>query len=275
MKSIQSITKTVIAFALLFMGACDPIEDRDVLENSFVPDNIDLEVIQTADGKGNGLTLKMNTPGVIGYWDYLIDKKYTDVVNDVIFPIPGTHTFTYHVATPYISNGNPASREFVTKSIEVTIEVLDQPLPDAYYKLVGDELEGKTWVFDGTGGDNGLWWFMSDPNNPWGLWWNAGGTCCPPPDVSGRMVFDLDGAANFTYYANAEDAGTKGSFSFNGDYSKIYIGGGLNLLGAGANGSGNNAGEYKVVELTSDRMVLHTGTNNAGTGWTWVFVPAE
>lgn len=274
MKAIKNITTLVVAGAMVFMSACEPIEERDLLKNSFNPDQIELEVIQTAGGKGNGLTLKMNTPGVIGYWDYLIDKKYTDVVHDVIFPIPGTHTFTYRVATPFISDGDPGNSQVITKSIDVTIEVLDQPLPEAYYDLVGEDLGGKAWVFDGAGGDNGEWWFMSDPANPWGLWWNAGGTCCPPADVDGKMVFDLDGAANFIYYADAGSAGSVGSFSFNANYTKLYIGGGRNLLGATEQGSGNNSGEYTIVELTADRLVLHTNTNNAGTGWTWVFIPA-
>ncbi|HYF67743.1 MAG TPA: hypothetical protein VD884_06390 [Ohtaekwangia sp.] len=272
MKTIKIITTFFIG-AMVFMSACDPIEERDTLKNSFNPDHIELEVIQTADGKGNGLTLKMNTPGVIGYWDYLIDKKYSDVVNDVIFPIPGTHTFTYRVATPHISGGNPANQEYISKTIDVTIEVLDQPLPQAYYDLIGDNLEGKTWVFDGTANDGGQWFFMSDPANPWGLWWNAGGTGSHPTDVDGKMVFDLDGGANFIYYANEEAEGSEGSFSFNGTYTKLFIGGGVNVLGAKEHGSGNNNGEYTIVELTPDRLVLHTGTNNAGTGWTWVFIP--
>ena len=275
MKAIKNLTRLVVAGAMVFMGACDPIEDRDTLQNSFDPSQIELEVIQTAGGKGNGLTLKMNTPGVTGYWDYLIDRKFTDVVNNVVFPIPGTHTFTYTVATPFITGGDLANSEVISKTIEVTIDELDQPLPQAYYDLVGDQLEGKTWVFDGAGGDEGQWWFMSDPGNPWGLWWNAGGTCCAPADVGGRMVFDLDGAANYTYFVNSGSAGSVGSFSFNGTYSKLFIGGGLNLLGASEQGSGNNGGEYTIVELTADRLVLHTGANNAGTGWTWVFVPAQ
>src|SRR5690606_7672169 len=94
----------------------------------------------------------------------------------------------------------PGNTEVVVKTIDVTVDVLDQPLPQAYYNLIGSELQGKTWVFDGTGGDEGLWWFMSDPSNPWGLWWNAGGTCCPPPDAGGKIVFDLDGGANYKYY---------------------------------------------------------------------------
>ena len=274
MKVIKNITTLVAAGAMVILSACEPIEDRELLTNSFHPDDIQLEVIQTADGKGNGLTLRMNTPGVIGYWDYLIEKKYSDVVNDIVFPIPGKHTFTYTVSTPYITGGNPGNREVISKSIEVDIQVLDQPLPQAYYDLVGEDLGGKTWVFDGAGGDGKEWWFMSDPNNPWGLWWNAGGTCCAPADVSGKMVFDLDGAANLTYYKTPDAEGSKGSFSFNGSYTKLFVAGGINLLGASEQGSGNNNGEYTIVELTADRLVLHTDSNNAGTGWTWVFVPA-
>ncbi len=265
------ITMTVAAMTF---SACDPIEDRDVLKNSYNPDDIQLEVVQTADGKGNGLTLKMKTPGVIGYWDYLIDQKYTDEAY-VVYPIPGTHTFNYIVSIPYLKDGNPANREVVSKSIDVTIEVLDQPLPQAYYDLIGQELEGKAWVFDGTGADGGLWWFMSDPGNPEAVWWNAGGDCCPPDDVNGRMVFELSDGAKYTYYTDDGSDGEVGSFRFNANYTKLYIGGGKNILGATFQGSGNNDGEYTIVELSADRLVLHTDKNDAGTGWTWVFVPAE
>jgi hypothetical protein len=275
MKSITNYSLIMVIGLLLLLNACDPIEERDSLKNTYKAEDIKLEVIQTAGGKGNGLTLKMNTPGISGYWDYLIDRKFTDVVNDVIFPIPGTHTFTYYASTPRIKDGDPSKREYVSKSISVTIEELDQPLPSAYYKLVGEELTSKTWVFDGTGGDNRQWFFMSDPGNPWGQWWNAGGECCPPDDVNGKMVFDLDNAANYSYYSSPQATAEKGSFSFNGDFTKLYIGGGLNILGAKYHNSGNPNSEYTIVELTEERLVLFTNSNGAGTGWTWVFVPEE
>ena len=139
----------------------------------------------------------MNTSGVTGYWDYIIDKKYTDRV-EVVFPFTGTHEFTYHVTTPYMPDGNPAETEYVEKTVSVEITQLDEALPEAYYYLVGENLEGKTWVFDGgPGADGGTWWFMSDPSNPWGIWWNAAGECCPPADAAGKMVFDLAGNANY------------------------------------------------------------------------------
>jgi hypothetical protein len=83
MKAIKNLTTAFVAGVMVFMSACDPIEDRDVLKNSFNPDDIELTVTQTANGTGNGITLKMNTPGVHGYWDYKLGTKFTDEVSFV------------------------------------------------------------------------------------------------------------------------------------------------------------------------------------------------
>jgi hypothetical protein len=271
MKIIKNITTSLIAGAMIFISACDPIEDRDTLKNSFNPDDIELEVIQTAGGVGNGLTLKMNTPGVSGWWNYLIDKKNSDEVY-VVFPIPGTHTFTYTVSTPYISGGNPANREVISKSIQVTIEVLDQPLPQDYYDLVGNDLASKTWVFEKAD----RWWYMSPPDGGYNtMWWDAYG-CCAPGDSNGKMVFDLDGGANFTYYSDASGpvAGT-GSFSFNGSFDMLTIGGGANILGVTSCAAPNGypSGQFVIKELTADHLVLYIPSASCGSGWTWRFVP--
>jgi hypothetical protein len=266
--------------ALLAFSACDPIEDREELANSFNPDAIDLEVVQATTG-GNKLSIQMNTDGVAGYWDYIIDSKYTDRV-EVVFPFTGTHEFTYHATTPYMmEEGNPESRELVEKSVSVEITQLDEDLPEAYYALVGEDLGGKTWVFDGTGGDNGLWYFMSANDNPdgyMGAWWNAGGTCCPPPDVDGRMVFDLAGGANYTYYSGSNADPEQGTFAFNGDYTQLIIAGEANMLGYLSHEdvvAGSETGKYQIMELSADRLALYVPLNGYGTGWTFVFVPAE
>lgn len=267
--------------ALLALAGCDPIEDRQELSNSFNPDAIDLEVVQATNG-GNKLSIQMNTEGVTGYWDYIIDEKYTDRV-EVVFPFTGTHEFTFHATTPYMTeNGNPESREYVEKSVSVEITQLDEPLPDAYYKLVGENLEGKTWVFDGGPTPDGrLWYFMSANDNPDGHmspWWNAGGDCCPPPDAAGRMVFDLAGGANYTHFSGPDAEPSVGRFAFNGDYTKITIGGGADLLGHISHEgvvAGSANGQYQIMTLTEDKMVLYVPSNGYGTGWTWVFVPAE
>ncbi len=273
----MKIFKKLFTFgAMVLVCACDPIEDRDVLKNSYDPNNIELIATQTASGTGNGITLKMNTPGVSGYWDYKLNKALTDEVS-FIFPIPGVTTFTYYVASGYLPNGNLDEVEYIAKTIDVDVQVLDQPLPEAYTYLVGENLAtGKTWVFDGTGGDNGLWWFMSDPGDPWGLWWNAGGECCPPTDASGKMVFDLDGAANYIYYEDAGGSGvTGGSFAFSSDYKRLTVSGPADLLGVNGCGEHSNGRDYNIVELTDDKLVLFVPNASCGSGWTWVFVPEE
>lgn len=271
---IQKILSLAVGALMIIFSSCDPIVEREMLTNSFDPDNIELEVVQATDG-GNKLSVRMNTPGVTGYWDYIIDKKYTDRV-EVVFPFTGTHEFTYHVTTPYMPNGTPSETEYIEKTVSVEITQLDEELPEAYYKLVGDDLGGKTWVFDGGPDPDGRqWWFMSDPaNKPWSIWWNAAGDCCPPADAAGKMVFDLAGGANYTYYADASGEPVTGSvFKFNGDYTKLTIEGPANLLGSME--GGGNSGVFNIVELTSDKMVLYVPDAAWATGWTWVFKPAE
>ena len=258
----------------LFFAACDPIENRQFLTNSFNPDDIQLEVIQSTTG-GNELSIRMKTPGVAGYWDYVIDKKFTDRV-DVVYPIPGKSTFTFYVTTPYIQDNDITNVTHPSKSIEVNITQLDHALPEAYYKLVGDELQGKTWVFDGTGGDGRRWWYMVAGYNWLEFWWNAGGECCPPEDVAGKMVFDLNGGANFTYYASATGTPVTGTtWGFNADYTKLIIKGAADILGNNGCGSNSNNKVYEIKEFTSDRLVLFVDNASCGSGWIWVFKPAE
>lgn len=270
---MNKVISLIVGTLAILIAACEPIEKRDALSNSFDPNDIELKVVQSTPG-GNGLSIQMNTPGIAGYWDYVIDKKYSDRV-EVVYPIPGTSTFTFHVTTPYIESGDLGNPVYdIKKTIDVTITQLDQALPEAYYKLVGADLEGKTWVFDGAGGDDRLWWFMSDPGNWAGVWWNAGGTCCPPADVAGKMVFDLDGGANFTYYASSTATPVEGSsFSFNADYTKLTIKGNANILGS-MDGGGNNK-VFQIKEFTADRLTLFVPDAAWATGWTWVFKPAS
>ena len=271
---IYKALSLIVGMLALLLAACEPIEDRQVLTNSYNPDDIELKVVQSTVG-GNELSIQMNTPGVAGYWDYVIDKKFSDRV-EVIFPIPGTSTFTFHVTTPYLEDGNINHLDYnISKSIDVTITQLDHELPPAYYKLVGDNLEGKTWVFDGgPDPDAREWWYMTDPGNWGALWWNAAGDCCPPSDAAGRMVFDLDGGANFTYYASPTATAVTGStWAFNADFTKLYIKGPANILGS-MDGGGNNK-VFQIKEFTSDRLTLFVPDAAWATGWVWVFKPAD
>jgi hypothetical protein len=268
---MNKVISLIVGALTLLIAACKPIENRDILTNSFNPNNIELKVVQSTAG-GNELSIQMNTPGVAGYWDYLVDKKFSDRV-DVIFPIPGKSTFTFYVTTPYLENNTMDSIRYISKSIDVTITQIDHALPDSYYKLVGATLQGKTWVFDGVGGDNRGWWFMSDPGNWTAMWWNAGGTCCPPSDVTGKMVFDLNGGANFTYYKTPSATPVTGSkWAFNADFTKLTIIGAANILGS--EGSAGNNKVFEIKEFTANRLSLFVANASGGTGWVWVFKPA-
>jgi len=268
---LNNIIYTFLIALLVIITGCEPIEERDTLTNSFDPNDIELKVVQSTPG-GNELSIQMNTPGIAGYWDYVIDKKFSDRV-EVIYPIPGKSTFTFYVSTAFIEDGADLSKvKYISKTVDVQIDKLDHELPPAYYALVGQNLEGKTWVFDGTGGDGKLWWYMAAPYNWKEMWWNAAGECCPPPDATGKMTFDLDGGANFTYFASPTADPVKGSsWSFNADYSKLTIKGPANILGS-VDGGGNS-GVFEIIELTDEKLVLYVANAAWATGWVWVFKP--
>ncbi|MCX2838474.1 hypothetical protein OQ279_09940 [Salinimicrobium sp. MT39] len=255
----------IAAFVLLFSG-CEPEVDEQELHNTASVEGVELVASQSTTG-GNKITLEMVTPGVTGYWNYNLGKALTHETT-VIYPIPGTSTFTY-VGT--------LGKEFFTKTIDIQIDTLDHRLDQDWYDLVSEETAaGKTWVFDGgPEPDGGLWWFMSPPNSKggaWTAWWNAAGTCCPPVDAAGKMKFDLDGAANFTYYADETAEGQLGSFILDVANQKLIIND-SKILGD-EQGRGNPAGVYEIVSLTEDELVLYQPLTAAGdSGWTWVFKP--
>ena len=264
MKNNKTLSLGLLMTGLLsFFFGCEPIEERDYLENTIDLSTIQLVSNQSTPG-GNKITLSMVTPGVNGYWDYNLGKAI-DYEVEFIYPIPGTSTFTF-VGT--------LGAEFFTKTIEVQIDQLDNALDQDWYDLVSEDTAGgKTWVFDGGPSSDGrMWWYMSPPDDPsqWGsAWWNAAGDCCPPADAAGRMKFDLDGAANFTYY-NGPDAGPQvGSFVLDVANQTLKINN-ANILGAE---QGNPDGLYTIVSLTEDQMILYVPNNAGGTGWTWIFRP--
>ena len=255
----------LIAVSALVVFACNPIVDRDELRNIRTVDEVELVATQSTQG-GNLITLHMTTPGITGYWDYNLGKALTNKV-EFVYPIPGTSTFTY-VGT--------LGAEFFEKTIQVQVDQLDHELHQDWYDLVSENTAaGKAWEFAGEGGDGGLWWFMSPPDNPdqyMSAWWNAGGECCPPPDANGRMVFDLDGAANYTYYADEDAAPQSGTFVLDVANQTLQFGGGLDVLGADPERKSPN-GIYQIISLTETELILYVPNNAGGTGWTWIFRP--
>ena len=265
MKINKIISYFSIVLVLLF-AACDPIVDEETLVNTTDVDGVELVVTASTPG-GNEITLNMVTPGITGYWNYNLGKALTNEIT-LIYPIPGTSTFTYK---------GSLGAEFFEKTIDIQIDELDHPLNQDWYDLVGDDtVAGKTWVFDGgPTPDGGLWWFMSPPDSKdgaWTAWWNAAGDCCPPVDAAGKMHFDLDGAANYTYY-DGSGAEQLGSFVLDVTNQLLQIND-SNILGS-EEPRGNPDGLYEIVSLTEDQFVLYVPSNAGGTGWTWVFKPEE
>lgn len=252
-----------MASFVLILVSCDPIVDEEYLTNTTDVAGVELVATQSTPG-GNLITLEMVTPGITGYWDYNLGKALTNKIT-FVYPIPGNSTFTFT---------GTLGAEFFDKTIDVQVDQLDNALDQDWYDLVGtDTAAGKTWVFDKADDGSGLWWFMSAPGGPenaWSVWWNAGGTCCPPSDAAGKMHFDLDGAANFTHYQDASGTGEEGSFVLDVANQKIIVSG-AKMLGYDA---GNADGVYTIVELTEDKMVLYLSNSETyGTGWTFVFRP--
>ena len=262
------IFSSLLALAFLFFS-CEPIEERDELSSSVGIPQIELQATNTTDG-GNKIELLMNTPGVTGHWDYIINKGYTNHL-EVVLPVTGAFDFTYKG-----SNGN----ELFEKKVSVTIDKLDTEVDPEWSALLGSNAAaGKTWVLatdrppnmEPYAGDDrvGLFSHMSSDVNWLEVWWNAG-ECCPPVDVNAEMTFDLNGAPNYTY-TNGEEVKT-GQFILDPATGELTING-ADLVGAyGAPGQieDTKGGVYKLMKMTETEMILYQVHN---TGWTWIFKP--
>lgn len=259
---INKILSLLIVSLVLMFSACDSIVDEQHLENSTDIAGVELIATQSTAG-GNLIELNMVTPGVTGYWDYNLGTALTNKVK-FVYPIPGKATFKF-IGT--------LGAEFFEKTIDVQIDQLDTPLEQDWYDLVSDNTSGgKTWVFDGGPTPDGrLWWYMTDPNNWQAVWWNAGGDCCVPFDAAGKMKFDLDGAANFTYQSGPDADPVKSSFVLDVGNQTLQINGG-NILGAVDCGA-NPSAFYNIISLTEDEMILFVSNAGCGTGWVWRFKP--
>ncbi len=260
-------SKFYIAVAALFAVACSPITTDVELSNSFDKDNIVLKAYQTTAGS-NEITLRMESDGVTGYWDYVIGTKYSDECT-FIFPYTGTHTFTYYVTTPYIIDGDVGNTEYVSATIDVEVTVMDTALADAYYCLVGDDLGGKTWVFDTSAS---YYWTMVDGSNSGSVWWNPAGDWVFPGDLDGKMYFNVAGGANYDYYSSVDATPVNGSFVFNSSYTTLSF----PTEGADILGSNGGSTTYEIITLTDDTLVLFSSYVSVyGTGWLWTYKPAE
>ena len=267
MKKNKIINLLLGVVGALFIASCSPIEDRDSLENTFDPNKIDLSVVQSPAGS-NYFTLKMNTPGVTGYWDYTIGKTFGEEAQ-VLFPITGKKTFKYVVSSPYIKDGDLKKTELITKTIDVNVTQLDpnHPVPKQWGYLVGSG--SKTWVFDKS--DINRWWYMTDAD-PAAFWWQPDPG---PSDENGKMVFTLSDAPYFSYYKTQTGTPVENTYWYvNTDWTELRLVGDANILGVEGGGEHESGGKnYRILELSENRLVLFNTPVVWSPGWVWVFKP--
>ena len=269
MKNKIGIFVIGIMAAMAFVS-CEPVEDRQVMKGAVTMADIDRIVTVTQevrDGKKSNF-FSFNSDGLLALSSFthsLGTTTGTGTGGKYIqgFLFPGQADVVFKALNP---DGTTLSKTF-----NFTIDEAFDVAPQWDYITASSS---KTWVFDGTGGDGGVWWAMSDPGDPTGIWWNAGGDCCPPADVNGRMVFDAQGLT-VTVYSSPNDASPKkGTFAFNSDFTELTFKDGVNALGSDDGNSGNN-GIFKVVALTKDKLHLFVPNASGGTGWVWVFKPQD
>ncbi len=263
------------ASLMLSWIACEPVEHRNELSNSFSPEDIHLEVIQETEGS-NAVTLKMLTPGVMGEWSYGVGTSQSDEVS-FITPTIGKITCTYTVYNQYIENGDLTQlNRDIKKSIDVEVTKIDHSPGDYYNYLIGDDLKSKTWVFAGTPQDGGKWFYKCNPKDYTQVWWNMGGTTAGKPvDHAGEMTFDLDGGSNITYIAKPGDTPKKGTWNFNSDFTQFSTSGEGTILGAHAQLEAEPITIFKIAKLTDDELILLCTSlkSSPSDGWCWVFKP--
>ncbi len=254
-----------LASLVLILVACEPNVDQEHLKNTTDVAGVELVATQSTAG-GNEITLQMTTPGITGYWDYVLGKGLTNK-KTIVFPVTGTFDFKFV---------GSLGAEIFEKPITVNIENLDTPVPPEWRALLGDDAagDGKTWVFNGTPG-NGAFWYMSPKDgtpDQWNsIWWNAGDCCVADP--YGKMKFDLAGGANYTYYSDATATGQEGSFELDIPNQTIsFIG--APILGGQDETRLPKDGIYHIISLTESELIIWTPLTVAGdSGWTWVFKP--
>lgn len=253
---MKNKSKLAIAFAgaLLLLAACSP--DDPQLGSIKAKSELNISVTQNPE-KDNTIYLENKTPGIIPYWDYGIgfSNKNKDTI-DIRFA--GEYDIKFYA----LDKGG-----YVSTSQKVTVSKNDEDyFKDPIWNLLANGSEGKTWVWNdkvsacyGNGGQG-----STAPE-----WWQV-----PYTDVvsygweTGNMVFDLNGAQNFTKTLNA-GATTKGFFNLDVENKRLTI---LNtniLHGADYADDGASGNYYVITKLTETEMTL----SRQGSGWqnTWMF----
>lgn len=248
--------KPAIAFlgALLILVACSP--ENPGLGGVISASDLDISITQNPE-KDNIVYLENRTPGIIPFWDYGIG--YTNEHKATVeIRFAGEHEIKFYA----LDKGGS-----VSTSQKITVTKNDEDyFKDPVWNLLANGSDGKTWVWHdkipacyGNGGYGSIvpeWWQVSYSeviSNDWEI---------------GEMVFDLNGAQNFTKTLNTGTT-TKGFFNLDIENMRLTILNANILHGADYGGDGANGSYYAITRLTETEMTLA----RQGDGWqnTWVF----
>lgn len=270
---------------VLMLFACEPIEDREMMGEIVPASSIQVEASGITTGS-NRIILKNNTLQYNVVWDYIIDKstKQTDTID---LPFLGTQEIIAHAFT----DGG-----MVDVPISVDITSIDFPLDEQWNLLAGSDVDGKTWVWAGDnpyattsvlGFPEPAVWGLGGGSTallPDGALFALGTTSIQyvvpeyfmvPGDAMGKMKFDLNGAANYTYTDMSDPANPithNGSFvlklkdpasaNYNSNPSEVTLVGAPIMLKAVSAAMAGQAGTpadpvtFDIVKLTEDELHL-------------------
>ena len=266
--------KNIILALCVFSGllfSCEPVVDDKPLGGVVDESKLNLEVHATTEG-GNQIVMINNTKGVGSYWDYVIGRSAADR-DTVLLPFLGEQTITF---TGLCDGGT------VTTTRKVNVTHIDHAVAPEWELFAGNGAQGKKWTWDnsvaavyGTGGY--LTEFIPD-------WTSV--ALNDVEDKDGYMVFDLNGAPNFTRYAADGTVVEKGTFAFNmsstknnpDDGSQWSIGTltltGATVLSGHIYGMTAHQQKFDILTLDDNHLVLCAapeGTAAWDNGTFWIF----
>lgn len=253
---MKNIYRSIVAClsALLLLAGCTP--DSYELGGIIPESELRFSVTQNPE-KDNTIYLENQTPGILPYWDYGtgFSNKQIDTIQ---IHFAGEHDIKFYAF-------DKGGSVFTSKKVKVS-QNNEEFFKDPIWNLLTNGSEGKTWVWNdkipacyGNGGQGSIvpeWWqvpYEEVISEGWEI---------------GEMVFDLNGAQNFTKTLNSGGT-TKGFFKLDLENKRLTI---LNtniLHGASYGSDGADGNYYVITNLTENEMTLA----RQGSGWqnTWVF----
>lgn len=273
---MKKIILTFLSLLTVLQWSCSPIEEKHNMGNILPESELNLDVHLLSEG-GNKIVMINNTPLIGSHWNYGsgISVRPQDTVT---VPFLGEKEIIF---TGICAGGT------VSTTRKVTISHILYPIEDEWTLFAGTDKEGKTWMWDYASPEDVVWGNGGYPGNTAPAWATikAGDMDNQDPEVGkdGVMLFDLNGAANFTKISQSGKVVEKGSFKFDMTKQKVMADGtpwsigtltiidGTILKGVSPNEGGKTIYEFDILKLTEDKMVLAHVLANGWEAWFWCF----